>query len=152
MNDRVVIDTNAFIVLILGMIDTRLFKDHKRTSAYEDTDFENLISLVPDLSKVLVLPNIMTEVDNLLNDFRGHYKYPYIQAFTTVIKATTEIYLKTESILAGYYFAELGLTDSLILEVAKDCKFLITADSKLSDYAKSLSIEVFDLVEYRNLR
>lgn len=47
-------------------------------------------------------------------------------------------------------FNDLGLTDSLILEYAKNCKLLITSDSQLSDYARANGIEVYDMVKSRN--
>jgi hypothetical protein len=49
-------------------------------------------------------------------------------------------------------FFELGLTDSGVLEICKECDFLITGDSKLADYASAFGIQVVDLVKIRNTR
>lgn len=39
----ILIDTNALLVLIIGLINPRLFSNHKRTSIYEEQDFKNLL-------------------------------------------------------------------------------------------------------------
>jgi hypothetical protein len=35
----ILIDTNALVVLLIGLIDPKLFKTHKRVSIYEEEDF-----------------------------------------------------------------------------------------------------------------
>ena len=49
-------------------------------------------------------------------------------------------------------FFELGLANTGVLELSKNCDFLITGDSKLSDYANVFGIKVVDLVKIRNER
>lgn len=148
----ILIDTNALIVLLIGFIDPKLFANHKRVSIYDVDDFEALVTIIKNVDQLVVLPNIWTEVDNLLKDFSGSYKYPYIENLTNVIKASTEKYIASSIAISNDYFFELGLTDSLILEHAKECKLLITSDSRLSDFAKANGIEVYDLVKVKNDR
>lgn len=146
------IDTNALVVLLVGLIDPHLFRNHKRTSIYDEDDFTDLLRTIRSLNQIVTLPNIWTEVDNLLNNFSGNYKYAYIQEITKTIKETTENYLASEIGTSSPHFQELGLTDSLILEFAKECKLLITSDSKLSDHAIAYGIPVYDLVKVKNER
>jgi rRNA-processing protein FCF1 len=148
----ILIDTNALVVLLIGLIDPRLFKTHDKTSIYEEQDFVDLLDVIGSFDKLIVLPNVWTEADNLLNKFSGHYKDKYIENLTKVIKGTTEKFL--ESIIAtgsgGFY--DLGLTDSLLLEYGRECKLLITSDSTLSDYAIANDIKVYDMKKSRNQR
>jgi len=148
----ILIDTNALVVLLIGIIDTGLFKRHKRTSIYDENDFYDLLNAIGDLENLIVLPNVWTEVDNLLNDFSGNYKNQYVEELTKTIKITTEKFL--ESIIAAEnpQFYDLGLTDSLLLEYGKECNILITSDSSLSDYAIAYGVKVFDMVKNRNER
>jgi len=148
----ILIDTNALIVLLVGVIDPRLFKTHNRTSIYEEEDFNNLLSVIGDLKDLIVLPNVWTEVDNLLNKFGGTYKDKYVADITNTIKTTTEKYLESEKATVSHGFYDLGLTDSLLLEYSKKCKMLITSDSHLSDYALANGVLVYDLVKNRNMR
>ncbi|WP_397447760.1 hypothetical protein [Polaribacter sp. R77954] len=146
------IDTNALIVLIIGLIDPRLINKHKRTSIYEEEDFEDLISFVGDFNELVVLPNVWTEVDNLLNNFKGNRKTEYIEQITSTIKLTTEKILETKIATESETFYDLGITDSLLFEYSKKCELLITSDSSLSDYAIANGVKVFDLVKNRNER
>lgn len=99
----------------------------------------------------MVLPNIWTEVDNLLNKhYNKKYKELYVKKIIETIKCTTEKYLASSLIENNSAFYDLGLTDTLILEHAKFCKLLITSDSKLSDYAFSKGIKVFDMKKMAN--
>lgn len=146
----ILVDTNALVVLLVGLMDTNLLGKHKRTSIYDKEDFDNLLATIGDFKNIVTLPNIWTEVDNLLNDFNGNYKYSYINQITTIIKETSETYLKTKQVCDNYNFIDLGLTDTLIIELAKECNLLITSDSRLSDYAMANGIKVYDLVRTKN--
>jgi rRNA-processing protein FCF1 len=148
----VIIDTNSLILLILGLIDPTLINKHKRTSIYDEKDFHALLTVIKNLDNVVVLPNIWTEVDNLLNSFKGKYKTLYVESITQTIKTTTEKYIESKTIENKFEFYDLGLTDTLILEFSKECEMLITSDSELSDYAVANDIKVFDLKKWKNER
>ena len=146
----ILIDTNAFVLLILGSIDRGLIKTHKTTSIYSEQDYEDLLTVIGDLRRLVVLPNVWTEVDNLLNSLSGNYKWPYIDLMKELTTQTTERYLSSKSGTDSPYFISIGLTDALLLELGKDCDLLITSDSDLSDRAVANSINVYDLVKRRN--
>ncbi|TDT40564.1 hypothetical protein CLV90_3413 [Maribacter spongiicola] len=146
------IDTNSLIILLVGLIDPKLIQKHKRTSIYEEQDFNDLLSFIGDIEKLVVIPNVWTEVDNLLNNFNRGHKERYIEEITKTIKITTEKFLESKTAIESIGFLDLGLTDSLLLEYSKECELLITSDSKLSDYAIASGVTVFDLVKNRNER
>lgn len=146
----IIIDANALVVLLIGSINPKLIESHKRTSIYSEEDFHELLFAVGNIEKLVVLPNVWTEVDNLLNSFSGHYKYQYVRIIFEIIKVTSEKYLNSILGAESNSFYDLGLTDSLILEYAKSCEFLITSDSRLSDYAIANGIKVYDMVKIRN--
>lgn len=145
-----IIDSNALVVLLIGLMDPRLLRNHKRTSIYDENDFYELLQAIGGLKQIIILPNVWTEVDNLLNNFSGQYKYDYILTIANLIKESTEIYISSETVVERFEFYELGLTDSLILEEAKRCQLLITSDSRLSDFAIAHGIAVYDLVKAKN--
>ena len=148
------LDANALLIVVLGDMDPHIIEHHKRTSIYQAEDFNTLLELIQRSEEVLILPNVWTEVDNLLNNFRGERKYRYYLAVKTPIQSTSEVYLPTEQSLEPMdrHF-NLGIADSLLLTLAlRRETLLITGDSRLSDYAKTLGIRVFDVVENRNAR
>lgn len=146
------IDTNALVVLLIGLMDARLLKTHKRTSIYDEKDFQNLVEFIGDFRKLVVLPNIWTEVDNLLNDFGGNQKYIYVEKIKMLINTLNEEVISSIKATECETFFHIGLTDSLVIECAKKCKLLITSDSSLSDYARAYGIKVYDMVKIRNER
>ncbi|MEP0214037.1 MAG: hypothetical protein ABJD66_12520 [Cellulophaga sp.] len=148
----ILIDSNSLLVLILGLMDPALINTHSKTSIYEEEDFHNLISTIKNIESIVVLPNIWTEVDNLLNKFTGSQKDLYVKRIIETIKITSEEYLESKMVENNLLFYDLGLADTLILEYAKDCEMLITSDSALSDYAKAFGINVCDMKELKNER
>lgn len=127
-----------------------MINSHSKTSIYGEEDFYNLLGAIKNIESVVVLPNIWTEVDNLLNKFTGERKNLYVKKLISTIKATSEEYLESRIIENRYEFYDLGLADTLILEHAKNCEMLITSDSALSDYARAYGIKVYDMKELKN--
>ncbi len=148
----ILIDSNALLVLILGLMNPRLINTHKRTSIYEEQDYNMLLSVIGKLENLVVLPNVWTEVDNLLNKFDGGYKVLYLEQLKEAVNIISEIYIPTIKATSADVFIELGVTDTLLLLHAKDCQFLITSDSSLSDYARANNVAVHDMKAYRNSR
>ena len=148
----ILIDSNSLIVLLLGLMNPSLINSHSKTSIYEEEDFHNLLFAIERIESLVVLPNIWTEVDNLLNRFSGSNKALYVEKIINTMKVTSEKYLESHIVENNYAFYDLGLTDTLILECAKNCEMLITSDSALSDYARADGIKVYDMKELKNER
>lgn len=144
------IDANSLVILIIGLIDPKLVNTHSRTSIYDEHDFYKLKLFVEKYDTLVVLPNVWTELDNLLNKFSGKRKEHYVDVLKNMLEATSEEYLASIEAPKSSVFYDLGLTDSLLLEYSKECGCLITSDSKLSDYACGFGVEVFDLVKIKN--
>lgn len=149
----VLVDTNSLVLVVLGLMDVNLIGRHKTTSIYEEEDFNNIMHIINyDLKNILAIPNTLTELDNLLNNFGGIYANTYQTVIRKILKETTEKIFESASVVDSPYLPILGLTDSIILEIANHYEALITSDSKLSDYAFARGIVVFDMVKERNAR
>ena len=148
----VIIDTNIFILFLAGQINENRIKNYTRNSLYTKEDYYFLLNLLSNYDRIITSPNILTEVDNILNRITGEDKYKYLILVKTIYKQTIEKYIKTETISQNWYFDTLGITDSSILMMAKESELLISGDSSLCDHAKSLNIKTFDFKEYINSR
>ena len=149
MND-LLIDTNSLILYILGTVNPEYFADnrkHDRISAFSKKEFDFLCSIIASHQRLVSSPNVWTEVDNLCTNYiHGDDKYRYIQIMNSLISNSFEKYLETATVLTDYEcFYRIGVTDSILLKLAQECKTLVTADSKLSDSAHALGINVVDL-------
>lgn len=141
----IAIDTNTLLLLIIGQVDLRQLEKHKRISMFDRDDYEILLMEIRSFDNLLIIPNVWTEVDNLLNGFSGDLFYKYITIFKTISEKSTEKYLATNDLEIEDFWLRLGVTDLILLKVAKECEMLITIDSKLSDIATANGIKVFDL-------
>ena len=68
---KIILDTNVFILYLIGMIAPHKIKTHKRTSIYTVEDYEFLIATMNNFGsdlELIICPNITTEVDNFLNN------------------------------------------------------------------------------------
>jgi len=91
----ILIDTNALLILVLGLIDPQSINKNKRASIYDEQDFYLLLSIIKDFSNLVILPNIWTELDNLLNNLTGDNKYKYCEILKRLSLETKEEYLET---------------------------------------------------------
>jgi predicted nucleic acid-binding protein len=146
----VIIDTNIFILFLAGQINEKRIKNYTRNSLYTKEDYYFLLNILSNYDRIITSPSILTEVDNILNRITGEDKYRYLILVKTIYKQTIEKYIKTEIISQNLFFDTLGITDSAILMMAKESDLLISGDSSLCDYAKSLNIKTFDFKEYIN--
>jgi TPP-dependent 2-oxoacid decarboxylase len=148
----VILDTNVFILYVLGLMEVgeKGIQRHKTTSIYTIKHFYFLLSLIAPYQQIVISPNIATEVDNLLNRFTGENRYKYIQITHNIFKASTEVYIETLKTMSHLFYPDLGVTDTGVLMMAKNCDLLISGDSQLCDYAKSEGLKVFDFKEYVN--
>ncbi|MDR1149331.1 MAG: hypothetical protein LBK66_11940 [Spirochaetaceae bacterium] len=148
----VIIDTNVFILFLAGQINTNKIKNYTRNSLYTKEDYYLLLNIISNYDRIITSLNILTEVDNILNRITGEDKYKYLILIKTIYNQTMEKYIKTKIISQNWFFDTLGITDSAILMMAKESELLISGDSILCDYAKSLNIKTFDFKEYINSR
>jgi predicted nucleic acid-binding protein len=146
----VIIDTNLFILFLVGQINQNRIAQYCRNSKFTKADYLTLLEILGPFDRVITSPNILTEVDNILNRLSGVDKLRYLALVKQVYSQSLEKYLQSETVSKNWYFDVLGLTDSAILMMASESELLISADSALCDYARSLEIKVFDFMEYLN--
>jgi len=146
----VIVDSNIFILFLAGQINENKIERYTRNSLYTMEDYYFLINILSNYDRIITSPNILTEVDNILNRITGEDKYKYLLLVKSIYKQTIEKYIETETVAKNWFFDILGITDSSILMMAKDCELLISGDSSLCDHAKSLNIKTFDFKEYLN--
>ena len=145
----ILLDTNTLLLLLIGLINPDEIKNQARLSVFEASDFYRLLEEISDFSKVVILPNIWTEIDNLLK--RNRLRNSYIQLCKELTKKFKENYIQSEIGFGSHYVHPLGLTDVLILEQFRIKKAtLFSIDSYLCDVARANNIQVVDLLKEKN--
>lgn len=150
-NRGLLLDTNLFVLLIIGMIDKKGVPNNKRTSAYTQEDFEMLLSFIGQFSKIIVTPHIMAETSNLVDVFnKGLKAAPFLIIKKFIEQGSfNEIEMPSIKIINSPGFLQYGLTDSGLVEVASNRYLILTDDLKVANYAYSRSA---DIINFNHIR
>lgn len=152
------LDSNLFILLIVGAIDLKYIPKCNLTSKYSAQDFDLLKKVLAHFhSEILVTPQIIAELSNLskggMDDGRHHH------FFTTMIdklKTCTEEHVPMinlfSSTVSFSMVPKLGFSDIGIVEAAKKKDAIIlTDDLDLSVYASRSKIHSINFTHIAQL-
>jgi len=127
----VLLDSNLLLVWIVGTIDPLLVPKFTRTSAYSTDDFDMLVTYIERFDERLILPNVATEVNNLIGKLTGEYLAMAHALLASEISMWTERYISSRDAVSQPEFARLGITDAAILLAASEDVQVATDDLKL---------------------
>jgi hypothetical protein len=147
--DPVVIDTNLLVLLVVGSASRDYIARHKRLDGYTVRHFDDLVALISVFSEIVLLPQIVAEVSNLVRQIEGGPQRRIQSALRTLIENCREFPAESLSGALREEFLELGITDSVVLHFCSlDMEglhpTLITSDSRLADVGHSLGYSIID--------
>ncbi|HEV7645893.1 MAG TPA: hypothetical protein VGO50_18280 [Pyrinomonadaceae bacterium] len=132
----ILIDTNIFLLYIVGSLDISLVPEFKRTSDFSESDFEKVSKFIDFFDVKITTPNILTEVSNLIG------KKPELRAALGIyITKLNEIFIESAKVSEHNAFIEFGLTDTAILNISKDSFLVVTDDRPLYGYLTTLKLK-----------
>lgn len=141
-----VIDTNLFLVLLLGNVDPRLIGKTARTDGYSASDYELLRAILEHFARIVILPQILTEAGNLLKRncrYRNTLLDLHIELARIVhFSQTKEASVSAKRATRHPAFHTLGYADAAILAAANGRYLLLTADGPLQNMAWSSGVDV----------
>ena len=126
----IALDTNVLLLLIVGLANPSYIAKHKCLGGRTVADFEMLKLFLEDFEQAVTLPNILTEVSNLLGQTHGPTE-PLFDVLHGVIANLQEIYISSIQASRRPEFVRLQLADCALVEVAKDDVFILTTDGPL---------------------
>jgi len=113
----ILIDANILLILAVGKKDTTSIPRFCRGKhCFEAKDYQLVCDFVRSFRRIMTLPNIVTEVDNLLGNRKDHEAF--CGSMVQVLDLAEEKYLETKVVVKAQCFAYLGLTDSAIAYAA----------------------------------
>lgn len=150
-NSGLLLDTNLFVLLVIGMIDKKEVPNNKRTKAYTQEDYEILLKFIGRFSKIIVTPYIMAETSNLVDVFSKKLKDAPFLIIKNLIEQGkfNEIHIPSIEIVKSSGFFQYGLTDAGLVEVASKKYLILTDDLKVANYAYSRSA---DIINFNHIR
>ncbi len=125
------IDTNLFVLLVVGSVGRKLIEKHRRLRKYSAEDYEILINLLGRVQRVYVTPNTLTETSNLLGQHAEPERSRFFERFHFIIQESEEVTVASVEASSNSAFNRLGLTDAALLEVVTPETPLVTVDLDL---------------------
>ena len=152
-SSTLVIDTNLLLVLLVGAQDRNQIPRFKRTSRYTVEDYDHLANYVAGFRRVVVTPNVLTEVSNLAGQLAEPLR-SRVRGQLGVFAATqaAERYVPSSEAVKERDFLRLGLADATVVLAASnpDEKFAVLTDDL--DLYRMLLAEDVDAVNFFHLR
>jgi hypothetical protein len=143
------IDTNLFLVLVVGAHDPAHIERFKRTRAYTAGDYDLLTAFVSGFSQLVVTPNILTEVSNLAGQLSEPLRSEVFASLALLAGQAAERYFPSREAVRESDFIRLGLADVSVLLTAREHVAVLTDDLPL--YLKLLEQRMF-VVNFNHLR
>jgi hypothetical protein len=150
-NKGILIDTNIFLLYLVGSVNRERISKFKRTMQFEAEDYNVLLQIVSNFTEIITTPNILTEVNSLANQLGEPERSKCCQLFAILITQVKEEYLNSNDVAQQFFFAKFGLTDSGITQLAKDKYLVLTDDFKLAYFLLAQGIDTINFNHLRNL-
>lgn len=152
-SDRpLILDANLAVLLIVGLTDSRLIASHRNLKAFDQNDLRLLEDVVSMSSELLWCPHLLAEVSSLVRQIGGPARRTLTEGLARAITSTTEKYVTSSDGTAHTAYATLGLTDSILLLLARSGATLLTADLDLHLAALSDGLRSVNFAEIRDTR
>ncbi len=131
MSERVLLDTNLLVLLIVGSTSERMISTHKRTRAYDIASFRLLAVLLSALVSLVTTPHILAETSNLLRQCAEPLKRQLTAALAAFADVLAESHLPARAVVGSRHFQRLGLTDAAAIELGSASTSILTDDLDL---------------------
>jgi hypothetical protein len=146
------LDTNLLLLVFVGFADQKLIASFKRTSSlgFSVGDFELLQRVIQFLgNKVTTTPHILAETSNFIFQLGKPSRLCVLKKAATVIEGFSELYADACELTKRGEFMTHGLTDTGILEAAKDGSLIVSVDYDLVASAAKCNLGA---VNFNNIR
>jgi hypothetical protein len=150
-NSGLLLDTNLFVLLVIGLIDKKEVPKNKRTGAYTADDFEMLAKFIAMFSKIVVTPQILAETSNLTDVFTRELKPAPFLIIKELLESGkfSEDFIPSIEIVKTNGFTHYGITDSGLVEAAAGKYLILTDDLKVANYAYT---RLADIINFNHIR
>ncbi|MDF5717483.1 MAG: PIN domain-containing protein [Rhizonema sp. NSF051] len=145
----ILIDTNILLLWFVGSVNRSRISQFNRTEQFLPEDYDLLIQILSYFSKIITTPNILTEVNSLLNQLGEPERSQCFSIFAQFFNRLDEFYLESKNAASMDNFNKYGLTDSGIVMLAKNQYLVLTDDFKLANYLQKIGV---DTINFNNIR
>ena len=146
----ILVDSGLLLLLFVGLCDRGRIPRFKRTRMFTESDFDLLQGIVRRFDLLVTTPNILTEVSNLLAQLPDNLHAQYFATFAhSLQQRVNEDYIPSGRLVLKEQFPKLGLTDTGIIEQARNGNLVLTVDLPLYNRLCDLG---FDVINFNHVR
>jgi rRNA-processing protein FCF1 len=146
---KLLVDTNILLLYIVGSLSPDQIARHKRTKSFTVEDYWLLDSQLAKFGGIVVTPNVLTEVSNLLGYTDERLSQMLLAWLGSQIAAFDEHYVPSHEAITAAEFSRLGLTDATILSCPLQDLAVLTDDLHLYLALERRGVEV---INFNHLR
>jgi hypothetical protein len=146
-NKSIVVDTNLWLLLLVGAYDRKAIANFKRTQTYTAEDFDFLNQFLSHFS-IITTPNILTELCNLTDSINSQSDGLIYETLRQLYPLWQEIYIPSADAMDDCY-TKFGLSDSVIYQIAKEDCLVLTVDLPLYGYLINKGIHAINFNHIR---
>jgi rRNA-processing protein FCF1 len=147
--ESLLIDSNLLLLLFVGLHDRSRIEKYKRTAQFTVEDFRLLLAFVGRFREIVTTPSILTEVSNLLGQLPDKLRYSHLGHFAGEIRILHERYTPSQELSNDKAFPRFGLTDTAIIQAARENYLVLTDDFRLTQYLAAKNV---DVINFNHLR
>lgn len=140
----ILIDTNILLLWLVGSTNRSRIALFSRTSRFAPEDYDLLVRIFASFTKVVTMPNILTEVSNFINQLGEPERSRCFTILARDVTQLEETYVSSAAIAKMDKFPNFGLTDGGIANLAKNSYLVLTDDLKLGSYLQSIGIDTLN--------
>jgi len=147
----ILLDTNLLLLLFVGLVDSGLVDDFKRTKNQQFTKKEFLLleGIVKTFSKIVTTPHILTETSNFIFQLDGKKQQLALQIIAKIIQSFKERREESKKLVLAEEFFNFGLTDTAILDLPPKRYLVLSIDAAL---VIALQKKGVDAINFNHLR
>jgi hypothetical protein len=134
---------------VVGAHDRSQIERFKRTRAYTADDYDLLIHFVAGFDGLVVTPNVLTEVSNLVGQLSEPLRGRVLASLAMLAIQVPERYFPSSDVVQEHDFHRFGLTDVSVLLAAREKVAVLTDDLPL--YLKLAALDAY-VVNFNHLR
>jgi rRNA-processing protein FCF1 len=148
----VLVDTNLFVLLLVGEVNPARIVNFKRTQDFTVEDFRMLQSLVQWFGPpIFTTPHILSQVSDL-TDLQGEERIAIRKLFkTAATERVAETYDAARDLVQHPLFVRFGLGDASVAAVCERKIVVLTADVQLQDALGSSGVDAINFNHVRML-
>jgi hypothetical protein len=128
---KLVVDANMLLVFVVGSVDHSMLGVAKRVKEYRPEDYDILYTYLSLFSEIILLPNTVSEVSNLLDQFTGERRRTCMELLAALTASRSETYIASDIAAQQPEYLALGITDAAILCILQKDTYLLTSDFDL---------------------